>query len=329
MKKSWNLLLVVGLLFTVTIYGCKKDNNTAVCETNSETNESDLFHPNGIKKLSATPIEVIQSTYTLGTDPEQVVNSMDIDEIDDANFVVLSSEGELYVSAGEDFEEFGEIVILAVDESNIYQGENFDVVDNDSHLVLTGQVTNADNVTSDLTITMQQSQFGAGSTSYTVDNDEVLLNGTLGTHAYNQIIEINSDYPAVRTIVLMEIPGSLNDEINVETGRLIREAGYTTDLRSTSEIYSGGVDLFCSGLNRTAETGATIGVHSWCCYDGVTADQLPMDSPGHDSQLSYFSEMLGDDIGPDFYFFTLQAAPFDGIHEMTDEEIEQYQLITD
>ena len=72
----------------------------------------------------------------------------------------------------------------------------------------------------------------------------------LGTEVSdNQILEINADYPSVETIVLGSIDGSVNDDVNVETGRLIREAGYTAHLKSDSEIYSGGVDLFCSGLN--------------------------------------------------------------------------------
>jgi hypothetical protein len=35
--------------------------------------------------------------------------------------------------------------------------------------------------------------------------------------------------------------------------------------------------------------------------------------------------MLGKD---DFYWFTIHTAPSDGVHEMTEEEIEKYKLLT-
>jgi len=40
------------------------------------------------------------------------------------------------------------------------------------------------------------------------------------------------------------------------------------------------------------------------------------------------TEMLGPDIGPDFYFYTLAAAPASSIHRMTPEEVETYGLAT-
>ena len=40
--------------------------------------------------------------------------------------------------------------------------------------------------------------------------------------------------------------------------------------------------------------------------------------------LEYYKDM---GIPEDFYWFTLEAAPYDGIHEMTREEMLQYELI--
>jgi len=45
--------------------------------------------------------------------------------------------------------------------------------------------------------------------------------------------------------------------------------------------------------------------------------------------LAYFSEMLGNKLGPDFYFYTLEAAQFDSIHYMTDEEIKKWNIATE
>jgi len=320
MKKMNFLTRWIIALVIITAISCKKDDDNIV-------NISSQLHPNGIKKLTASPINVTASTYIFGNNPTQTVNSLDLDEINGVDYIVLDASEQIAVSVNDDFTPDGASVYFILNENDVYQGQNFTVSENGG-IVLTGQVTNTANDTKDLVITLQESQFGAGNSEYTLNGDTVLLSGTLGTYTYNQIIAINANHPNVKTIVLGIIEGSMNDEVNVETGRLIREAGYATHLKSNSEIYSGGVDLFCSGTMRTRETGSIIGVHSWCCYEGLTADQLPQNSPGHNSQLAYFREMLGDINGPDFYFFTINAAPFDGIHNMTNAQIDQYQLIT-
>ena len=74
---------------------------------------------------------------------------------------------------------------------------------------------------------------------------------------------------------MKQIRGSLDDKINMHTGRLIREHGFTTKVLSDSRIASGGVDLFCAGEKRIIEQGAEIGVHSWCC---AGEDDLPATS---------------------------------------------------
>jgi len=311
---SWIITLVI-----ITTISCKNDDNSNVISQ---------FHPNGIKILTASTINVTASTYKFGDNPLKTVNSLDIEEINNVNHIILNADELLAVSVDDDFTPNGESVIFVLNETDVYEGVNFGVSEDGEAIVLTGQVTNVTNDTKNLVITLQESQFGAGNSEYTIQGDQAFLSGTLGTYTYNQIININTNNPDVKTIVLGIIEGSLNDEVNVETGRLIREAGYATHLKSDSEIYSGGVDLFCSGITRSREVGAIIGVHSWCCYEGLTADQLPQSSPGHDSQLAYFRDVLGDVNGPNFYFFTINAAPFDGIHNMTNTEINQYQLLT-
>lgn len=41
---------------------------------------------------------------------------------------------------------------------------------------------------------------------------------------------------------------------------------------------------------------------------------------------SYIEDMLGNDA---FYWYTVEAAPADGMHFMTHEEIEAYNMITE
>jgi len=170
---------------------------------------------------------------------------------------------------------------------------------------------------------------GAGTSELEVrDDGNAYLRGILGTRAYVQIRNLLERYPKVKTIVFEEVEGSVNDSINVHTGRLIRNAGLNTRINASGIIASGGVDLFVAGNRRLVELGAQIGVHSWCCAESLTADKLPREHEGHRSQVEYFSDMLGTS-GEGFYFFTLMAAPFDGIHWMDQYEITRWGIATE
>ena len=168
-----------------------------------------------------------------------------------------------------------------------------------------------------------------GTSTFLLDENRAILNGDLGSAAFRQVRHLIDNHPEVDTIVLGSVPGSVDDAINVETGRLIRNAGYATVVATGGEVTSGGVDLFVAGAERTIEPGARVGVHSWCCAaSGKGAGELPRDHPDHASLLGYLNEMLGDESGADFYFFTLEAAPPEGIHFVTAAEIGRFGLTT-
>ena len=172
-----------------------------------------------------------------------------------------------------------------------------------------------------------ESLIGMGDTRLEIKGNEAYLNGTLGTKSYKQFKNLIMNHPEVKTIVLQNVPGSVNDAVNMHTGRIIREAGLTTKVLVDSKIASGGVDLFCAGKERIIIKGAQLGIHSWG-GNGITADQLSKDHPAHQYQLEYFTMCLGKGKGPGFYFCTLSAAPMDNIHWMSNEEIERWEIAT-
>ena len=170
--------------------------------------------------------------------------------------------------------------------------------------------------------------FGVGTSSFELQGDVAILNGDLGSSTYRQVQYLIEQHPEVRIIHFNEVLGSVNDEVNVETGRLIRKAGFTTRVGATSIVASGGVDLFMAGKKRIYTFGGQLGVHSWANPGaGMFADELPRDHPAHQFQIDYFNEMMPN--GADFYFFTLQAAPFDDIHFMTSAELEGWGISTE
>lgn len=155
-----------------------------------------------------------------------------------------------------------------------------------------------------------------------IEGDQAKINGTLGKQFHKKLEEFVVENPEIKDLVLENIPGSINDEWNVKTCRLVHNNCMNTILKDDSEIASGGVDLFISGNNRIVTEGAKIGVHSWrdSKQDGA---EYPRDSDEHKIFLEFFSEI---DIDTSFYWYTLDAAEAKSIHWMTKDEIELYKL---
>ena len=160
---------------------------------------------------------------------------------------------------------------------------------------------------------------------WAVQGNTILMRGEIGPDTLDAFYALIDDNEFVTEIALEQVWGSCDDEVMVELGYTIRELGFDTYLFADSEIYSGGVDLFLAGLTRRMEIGATLGVHSWS--DGVRdGASYPRSSPEHDLNRDYLITMLGDDA---FYWFTLEAAPADGMYEMSLQEIDRFGLLTE
>ena len=208
-----------------------------------------------------------------------------------------------------------------------FQSAAIEVIADGDNFIYTGTVK--ETVTQGLftvRLVINESFFEAGSSTVVVEDKTALVNGTLGTKTYIQIDSLIKNHPEVTSLVLQQIDGSINDAINMHTGRLIRNAQLTTLIPADGDVNSGGVDLFAAGVKRQYRDGGKVGVHSWCCVDGKSAHLLPQDHSAHGAQLTYFREMLGKTAGPTFYFFTINAANFDNIHVMTASELTQYLI---
>ena len=187
---------------------------------------------------------------------------------------------------------------------------------------------NATKASKQISYTATEDFGGGGTSTMEVKGNEIHINGDLGTRSYYQLRKILREHPQVKTAVLGNISGSVNDAVNMHTGRILREAGLNTKVLKDSEIASGGVDLFCAGVERIVEKGAKLGIHSWCCVGNLTAVDIPKAHPAHQYQIEYFTMCLGEKMGPDFYFHTLEAAPFDDVHWMSEEEMKEWNVVT-
>ena len=201
-------------------------------------------------------------------------------------------------------------------------------VKDDFEINIAGTIDLGSGMKAEVKAYINEAIIGAGNSKLELKDGQAFLSGTLGTVTYPQIKDLIESHPEIKTVTLTEVDGSVNDAVNMHTGRILRESGLDTRVLPNSEIASGGVDLFCAGVRRFGAKGAKVGVHSWG-GEGYTAGELPKDHPDHQFQIAYFGQMLGADPGKKFYFYTLEAAAFEDVHWMSVEEQKKWNVVTD
>ena len=162
-------------------------------------------------------------------------------------------------------------------------------------------------------------------THFQVRGQQLFMDGLINTNTPDQLEEILKNNPALKEVVMLDVPGSVDDEANLVAARMIRQNGLNTRLLGNSEVASGGTDFFASGVERRAAAGARFGVHSWADVDGTNGNQVSKDHAQHQLYLNYYAEM---GIPEEFYWYTLGAATAQDIHWMSDGELEKYKIVT-
>lgn len=160
---------------------------------------------------------------------------------------------------------------------------------------------------------------------FQVEDNRIIASGEIDGDALTDFMDIIDTTPAIETLVLQNIGGSVDDDANLEFGRQVRDLGIATLVPSDGLVASGGTDLFLAGTRRTLEPGACVGVHAWAA-DEFTAIDLPRDDPLHAPYLEYYAD-LG--INPEFYWFTLDAAPAESMHWITVGEAARFAISTE
>ncbi|WP_369919566.1 hypothetical protein AB8E32_12175 [Marinomonas polaris] len=132
--------------------------------------------------------------------------------------------------------------------------------------------------------------------------------------------------PNVTDLVLVDVPGSVDQQATMEGARLIRRLGLNTHIAPTGYVLSGGVDLFLGGVTRSIGAGAGVGVHSWSDGTRVVAKSLSVTDPVHAAYVNFYLEM---GVTERFYWFSLDAAPADRVYFLSPEEVYDFQLATE
>ncbi len=162
--------------------------------------------------------------------------------------------------------------------------------------------------------------------NFKISGNTLIMNGVIDSDVKSKLQEALNMNPEVTSIVMENVEGSVDDEANLDAARFVRHKKLNTLIPSDGLVASGGTDFFLSGVKRTAQRGAKIGVHSWA-GDGIeNPNKLPKSHVEHQKYLQYYKEM---GIPSGFYWYTLKSATSDDIHWMTPYEIKKYKITTE
>ena len=192
-------------------------------------------------------------------------------------------------------------------------------------------------------LTLQQMQMRANqSATFVPQGSDLYMYGFVDGSTFGKLQQATAN-GQIQRLVLHVVPGSDDDDSNLQLARSVRRMGLTTHIPSNGQVYSGGVDLFIAGIQRSVAPGGRVGVHPW--QDGFgrkaqSGNKNRFDS-NHAKFINYYEEMLGTDsrIGSRsaaeaFYWFTLDASPTpdpqdptSDIHLMTTTELQRFGLV--
>lgn len=159
-----------------------------------------------------------------------------------------------------------------------------------------------------------------------VENNTAYLSGVLESDLPDKLKYMIRQHPNVTDIVLVDVPGTDDQQATMEGARLIRRFGLNTHIAATGYVLSGGVDLFLGGVKRTIGAGAGVGVHAWSNAIGTVASKLNRSNPIHAAYVNFYLEM---GIPERFYWFSIQAAPANRVYFLSPEEMYDYRLVTE
>lgn len=161
-----------------------------------------------------------------------------------------------------------------------------------------------------------------------------VVHGVIGNTTPTVTQTFIDTYLNVTTLVFMQVPGSEDDTANLIAAQKIKTRGYKVYLPAVyaysqdAFVASGGTDMILAGSVRVIDQNAEVGVHSWS--DGTNeATDFPVGHANHLPYINYYVNMgFSQQDAESFYYYTINAAPANNIHHMTEAEIEQYKLRT-
>ncbi|MCC7394912.1 MAG: alpha/beta hydrolase [Sphingomonadaceae bacterium] len=176
-------------------------------------------------------------------------------------------------------------------------------------------------------ITPSRTPIYAAGPFYLVSADTVEMIGTVDSDSPAAFAQMLARYPTIRRLVMVDCPGSVDEDANRLLARTVRRAGLTTIVPAGGSVRSGAVDLFLAGRERIAAANAEFGVHAWRDADGLGPADFAANDPVNQGYIDYYREMgMSTDAASRFYALT-NATPFDSVRYLSANDMAQLGLV--
>lgn len=144
-----------------------------------------------------------------------------------------------------------------------------------------------------------------------IDESRAALVGVTDSRSPAAFAALLAAHPAVRTLELVDCPGTEDDRANLQLGRMIRTRGIATHVPAGGSVRSGAVELFLGGVRHTADAGAEFAVHAWADSDGLGPADYAASAPENRAYIAYYREMGMSGIEAQAFYAMTNSAPFE------------------
>ncbi|MDH5216214.1 MAG: hypothetical protein OEX19_00855 [Gammaproteobacteria bacterium] len=172
---------------------------------------------------------------------------------------------------------------------------------------------------------------GKQAVTFTVEDNKAYMQGVMDSSITDSIRQLIQDHPLLDSIVMLDVPGTIDFRATLEASYLIREACLTTVVPDGAYIASGGVYFFLAGCERLAGENARIGVHTWRSYSldedenkhlVIAGIDLPPSDPAHEPYLKFHNDMQI----PEEFYWLIVSTPFYEVYFLDTDDIIDYKL---
>lgn len=149
--------------------------------------------------------------------------------------------------------------------------------------------------------------------------------GTTDSFSLDRFNQMMRAYPAIAQIDMVDVAGTIDDEVNLSLARKIKTLGIATHIPQNGSVRSGGVELFLAGEKRSAHPTANFAVHSWRDEDGMEPHDFADNHPVHTSYIEYYRDIAGmDETQAKAFYWMTNSAPHDQYIDLSVGDIAKY-----
>ncbi len=153
--------------------------------------------------------------------------------------------------------------------------------------------------------------------------------GAVDSATPRQFAAMLAAHPGLRELVMIDCPGSVDEEANHALARAVRRAGLATHVPDGASIRSGAVELWLAGSRRTAGEAAEFGIHSWRDEDGREARSVAANDPVHADYIRFYREMGLDERTARRFYALSNSVGFDDVRYLSTGEMRRLGLLSD